>query len=79
MTSQGFAYGCFQRALKTGKAHIALAAAAELKRVGLADALSLVLLIREANPVLSDKTAVRWFAKYAAADWSLVGMVWRFG
>jgi hypothetical protein len=54
--------------LKTGNAHIALAAAAELKRVGLADALSLLLLIREDKPVLYDKAAVRWFALYAADD-----------
>ena len=55
-------------ALNAGNAHIALAAAAELRQVGLADALSLVLLIREDNPVLYDKAAVRWFAKYAADD-----------
>ena len=68
MTSQGFAYGRFQRALKSGNAHLALTAGAELRRVGLADALSLVLLIREDNPILYDKAAVRWFAKYAADD-----------
>jgi hypothetical protein len=68
MTSQGHAYARFQRALKTGNAHIALAAAADLRQVGLADALSLVLLIREDNPVLYDKAAVRWFAEYAADD-----------
>lgn len=50
MTSQGHAYARFQRALKTGNAHIALAAAAELRHVRLADALSLVLLIREDKP-----------------------------
>ncbi len=68
MTSQGHAYARFQRALKTGNAHIALAATAEPRQVGLADALSLVLPIREDNPVLYDKAAVRWFAKYAADD-----------
>ncbi len=68
MTSHGHAYARFRRALKTGNAHIALAAAPELRKVGLADALSLVLLIREDNPVLYDKAAVRWFARYAADD-----------
>jgi hypothetical protein len=68
MTSQGHAYARFRRALKTGNAHIALAAAAELRQVGLADALSLLLLIREDKPVLYDKAAVRWFAKYAGED-----------
>ena len=52
MSSQGHAYARLQRALKTGNAHIALAAAAELRQVGGADALSLLLLIREDTPVL---------------------------
>jgi hypothetical protein len=46
-----------------GNAHLTIAAAAELRQVGLADALSLLLLIREDKPVLYDKAAVRWFAK----------------
>src|SRR6478609_12034001 len=71
MTSQGHAYARFQRALKTGNAYIALAAA-ELRQVGLADALSLLLVIREDKPVLYDKAAVRWFAKYASEDRYLV-------
>jgi hypothetical protein len=37
-------------------------------RIGLADALSLLLLIREDEPGLYDKAAVRWFAKYASED-----------
>jgi hypothetical protein len=68
LTSQGHAYTRFKRALKSGNAHLALDAAAELERIGLADALSLLLLIREDKPVLYDKAAVRWFAKYAAED-----------
>jgi hypothetical protein len=68
MTSQGHAYARFRRALKSGNVHLALAAAAELRQVGLADALSLLLLIREDNPVLYDKAAARWFARYAAED-----------
>jgi hypothetical protein len=50
VTSQGHRYAQFQRALKTGNAHLALAAAAELRHVDLADALSLVLLIRDDDP-----------------------------
>ena len=38
------------------------------QRIGFADALSLLLLIREDERVLCDKAAVRWFAKYAAED-----------
>ena len=72
MTSQGHGYARFRRALESGNAHVALAAAAELRQVGLADALSLLFLIREDRPVLYDKAAVRWFAKYAAGDRYLV-------
>ena len=57
VTSQGHRYARFQRALMTGNAHLALVAAAELHEVGLADALSLLLLIREDKPVLYDKAA----------------------
>ena len=45
MTSQGSAYGRFRRALDTGNATLALAAAADLEHVGLADALELLLLM----------------------------------
>src|SRR5881398_1637188 len=41
MTSQGHGYARFRRALESGNAHVALAAAAELCHVGLVDALSL--------------------------------------
>jgi hypothetical protein len=56
------------RALKTGNAHLALAAAAELRHVDLADALSLVLLIRDGDPLRYERAAVRWLARYAAQD-----------
>jgi hypothetical protein len=68
VTSQGHRYAQFQRALKTGNAHLALAAAAELRHVDLADALSLVLLIRDDGPQRYDRAAVRWLARYAAQD-----------
>ena len=67
MTSQAHAYTRFKRALKSGNPHLALDAPAELQRIGLADALSLLLLIREDKPVLYDQGGgARWFAKYAA-------------
>lgn len=68
MTAQGHRYAQFQRALKTGNAHLALAAAAELRHVELADALSLVLLIRDDDPLRFERAAVRWLARYAAQD-----------
>ena len=53
---------------KAGNAHLALAAAAELRQLGLADALSLVLLICDDDPQRYDRAAVRWLARYAAQD-----------
>jgi hypothetical protein len=68
MTSRGHAYARFQRALKTGNAHLAIAAAHDLRRVGLADALSLCLLIRDDDPLRYDRAAVRWLVRFAAED-----------
>jgi hypothetical protein len=64
VTTQGHRYAQFQRALKTGNAHLALAAAAELRHVDLADALSLVLLIRDDEPLLGERAARRWLSRY---------------
>ncbi|HEX3332282.1 MAG TPA: hypothetical protein VHS27_20335 [Gaiellales bacterium] len=53
----------------TSEGHdIALGAAAELRQVGLADALSLLLSSARIKPVLYEKAAVRWLARYAADD-----------
>jgi hypothetical protein len=68
MTLQGHRYAQFQCALKTGNAHLALAAAAELRHVGLADALSLVLMIRDDDPLRYERVAVRWLSRYTAED-----------
>ncbi|HEY8857936.1 MAG TPA: hypothetical protein VIM27_00690, partial [Gaiellales bacterium] len=68
MTSQGHRYAQFQRALKTGNAHLALAAAAEVRHVDLAYALSLVLLIRDDDPLRYERAAVRWLSRYTAED-----------
>ena len=68
MTSQGHRYAQFQRALKTGNAFLAMNAARELRHVDLADALSLLLLLRDDDPVRFDHAAVRWLACYYAED-----------
>jgi hypothetical protein len=68
VTSQGHAAASSSARSKTGNAHLALAAAAELRQVDLADALSLVLLIREDDPLRHERAAVRWLARYAAHD-----------
>jgi hypothetical protein len=64
MTSQGSAYGSFRRALDGGNATIALAGAADLTHVGLADALELLLLILESEPSRFKRAALRWHGRY---------------
>ena len=53
---------------RVGWSRIGMAGASAGMALGLADALSLLFVIREDKPVLYDKAAVRWFAKYAAED-----------
>lgn len=67
LTSAGHAYARFRLALR-GDAHLALAVAAELRDVDLADALSLDLLIRDDDPLRFERAAVRWLSRYAAED-----------
>jgi hypothetical protein len=66
VTSQGHAYARFRRALDTRNATIALAAASEMPHVGLVDALELVLLLTESEPVRFERAALRWHARYCA-------------
>jgi hypothetical protein len=63
VTSQGSAYGRLRRALDTGSATTALAAAAELDWVSLPDALEIVLLLVE-DPRRFRRAALRWHARY---------------
>ena len=50
MTSQGHAVSRFARAVKTGNPNIVVAAAAELPRRSLADALLVLLVFARARP-----------------------------
>ena len=63
VTSQGSPYGRLRRALDTGNATIALAAAADLDYVSLPDALELVLLLVD-DPRKFRRAALRWHARY---------------
>jgi hypothetical protein len=65
VTSQGSAYGRFIRALATGNLTIIKAAAAELPRVGLQDALEVCLLFREEAGGRFERAAVRWLGRFA--------------
>jgi hypothetical protein len=62
--SEGSALTRFRRALATGNGAAAYAAAAELQRIELADALALTLLLA-GDPELFDRACVRWTARFA--------------
>jgi hypothetical protein len=57
-------YAAFRRALDRGSLTLALAEARELPQVDLADALCLVLLIREQAPARYTRAAARWLARW---------------
>jgi hypothetical protein len=63
MTSQGSHYGRFRRALATRNLLIIRAAAAELPRIGLAEAAAILLVTEQVNPERYEATALRWLAK----------------
>jgi hypothetical protein len=64
MTSQGSPYARFRRALDNRSLTNALAAAAELKPLGLTDSLELLLLLRDKNPQRFGRAALRWHGRY---------------
>ena len=66
MTSQGSPSTRFQRALATRNPTLATAAAHELERVRLEDALRLVLLYREAGDRRFERGALRWHTRLCA-------------
>jgi len=63
MTSDGSPYARFQRALRIGRLSLVRAAATELPRVELDDALSICLLISEQDAERFERAAVRWLAR----------------
>jgi hypothetical protein len=63
VTSQGSAYSQFERALSRGNFLLAWTLAAELPKVPLADALSLLLLARDQQPWRFEAAAPRWHAR----------------
>ena len=64
VASEGSAYGRFRRALDTRNARIALAEAADLSHVELADALELLLLLLDWEPGRFERAALRWHGRY---------------
>lgn len=66
MTSQGHAVSRFARTVKTGNPNIVVAAASELPRLSLADALLVVLVFARARAPQTEPATVRWVARYLA-------------
>jgi hypothetical protein len=64
VTSEGHPYAVFRRALDRRNAPVAWAAAAELPRIDLGDALALCLLTAERQPARFDRASSRWIARY---------------
>jgi hypothetical protein len=67
-TSQGHPYAVFQRALKRRNVLSALAAAKELPRLDLLDALELTVLVARKDPGRHQRVAARWLLRYLEED-----------
>jgi hypothetical protein len=63
MTSSGSPYARFQRALATGNLALIRATAAELPRIGVAEAAAILLVIMRAEPSQYERAAVRWLGR----------------
>ena len=63
MTSSGSPYARFQRALATGNLTLIRTAAAELPRIGVAEAAAMLLAIERADPGQYERAAVRWLGR----------------
>ena len=60
---KGGSYTRFRRALDTGNLTLVRAAAAELPRINLDDALRICLLVRGADPAYYERAAIRWLGR----------------
>src|SRR5919107_4569125 len=63
MTSSGSPYARFQRALTTGNLNVIRNAAAELPRIGVAEAAAILLVIVRSDPEQYERAAVRWLGR----------------
>src|SRR4051812_28542790 len=66
VTSQGRALPRLRRALEHGSLTVALATAAEIPKVPLAEALAICLLLRDQDPKRYERAAVRWHSRLCA-------------
>src|SRR5947199_9587319 len=65
VTSDGNPYARFKRALETGNEALVTAAALELPRIALEDALRICLVLRSGDPDRFERAAVRWLGRFA--------------
>jgi hypothetical protein len=65
MTSDGNPYARFRRALETGNEALVIAAALELPRIALDDALRICLVLRGGDRARYERAAVRWLGRFA--------------
>jgi hypothetical protein len=65
MTSDGSAYARLRRAIQAGNMAIITATAAELRHIGLRDALGILLVIEAEDEDRFDAAAVRWAGRLA--------------
>src|SRR5437588_11901704 len=65
VTSDGNPYTRFRRALETGNEALVTAAALELPRIALEDALRICLVLRSGDPDRFERAAVRWLGRFA--------------
>ena len=63
MTASGSPYARFQRALATGNLNVIRTAAAELPRIGVAEAAAILLVIQRADPGQYERAAIRWLGR----------------
>jgi len=65
VTSDGNPYSRFRRALETGNEALVTAAALELPRIALDDALRICLVLRGGDQGRYERAAVRWLGRFA--------------
>src|SRR5512135_2364634 len=65
VTSDGNPYARFRRALETGNEALVTAAALELPRIALDDALRICLVLRGGDSARYERAAVRWLGRFA--------------
>jgi hypothetical protein len=63
-TSQGHLQHQFERALKRGDVHDAIAAGKQIGRLSLGNALALCVVLAERDPVRFHRASARWLARF---------------